>query len=320
MATTKKPWHAYKIGSPSTRANWVEPTCRPCTEVSHVSHVETALRIVGAKQIKQGLVFDESMLNTERILVTWLSPNSWVNGFRYGNVRFTYNFADLIKDKHFYWVEDMTAYNPTACRILITSTDRSASLPTYDPNRGDGPWWFDSSSGTHYINGNYCLEFMVEDDLKVRKATGVDFVKHHSEWCSEHRTSPKDCDELGLSNGKGGARFLMLAAGRGVDLSLLRKSLIEEDGELSYRVKDALGWVAHKFQKLNYSANVKASSDTGKAVARAVLNALAIGQKSEADLLASMFYSEGSLTKALASVIGESLGWDDTDAIRSAMS
>lgn len=320
MATTKKPWHAYKIGLPSARANWVEPTCQPCTEVSHVSHVETALRIVGAKLIRQGLVFDESMLNTERILVTWLSPNSWVNGFRYGNVRFTYDFADLVKDKHFYWVEAMTAYNPTACRILITSADRSAILPTYDPSRGDGPWWFDSSSGKHYVNGNYCLEFMVEDDLKVRKATCVDFVQHHGEYCSEHRTSPKDCNELGLSNGRGGARFLMLAASRGVDLSLLRKSLIEEDAELSYRVTNALGWVAHKFQKLDYAARVRASSDMGKAVARAVLNALAIDQKSEADLLASMFYSESSLIKALAVVIGESIGWEDTDAIRSAMS
>jgi len=56
-------------------------------------------------------------------------------------MRFTYDFADLIEGKNFYWVEAMTGYNPTACRILITSEDRSASLPTYDPNRGDGPWW-----------------------------------------------------------------------------------------------------------------------------------------------------------------------------------
>lgn len=320
MATTNKPWLKYKVGSPSTRKNWTEPSCQPCTEVSHVSHVEAALKIVGEKKIRQGLVFDESMLNTERVLVTWVSPNSWVNGFRYGNVRFTYEFADLIEGKNFYWVEAMTAYSPTACRILITSADRSASLPIYDPSRGDGPWWFDSSSDSHYINGNYCLEFMVEDDLKVRKATRVDFVQHHGEWCSVHRTSPKDCNEIGLSNGKGGARFLMLAASRGVNLSPLRESLIEEDGELSHQVQNALGWVAHKFQKLNYSAKVTASSDTGKAVARAVLNALAIGQKDEADLLASMFRSEDLLIKALATVIGESLGWDDTSAVRKAMS
>ena len=319
MATIRKPWIKYKVGSPSTRRNWTEPNCQPCTTVSHVSHVETALRIVGAKTIKQGLVFDESMLNTERILVTWLSPNSWAHGFRYGNVRFTYDFAELVKDKNFYWVEDMTAYSPTACRILITATDRSATLPTYDPNRCDGPWWFDSSTETHYVNGNYCLEFMVEDDLKVREATTVDFVDHHRDFCSEHRTSPKDCDELGLSHGKGGARFLMLAAGRGVDLSILSKSLIENDGDLSPAVKHALGWVAHKFPNLDYSAKVRASSDTGKAVARAVLNALAIDQKSEADLLAAMFRSEDSLIKALAIVICESLAWDDTDAIESAM-
>ena len=320
MATTNKPWFKYKVGSPSIKKNWTEQSCQPCTEVSHVSHVDAALKIVGEKKIRQGLVFDESILNTERVLVTWASPNFWANGFRYGNVRFTYDFADLIEDKNFYWVEAMTAYNPAACRILITSTDRSANLPTYDPNRGDGPWWFDSSSGTHYINGNICLEFMIEDDLKISKATRVDFVQHHGEFCSMHRTSPKDCDQLGLSNGKGGARFLMMAAGRGVDLSPLRMSLIEENGELSHQVQNALGWVAHKFQKLDYSAKVTASSDTGKAVARAVLNSLAIGQKSEAELLASMFRSEAMLIKAIATIIGDSLGWNDTSAIRSAMS
>lgn len=114
MATTNKPWSKYKVGRPSTTKSWTD-SCRPCKEVSHVSHVEAALKIVGEKKIRQGLVFDESMLNTERILVTWVSPNSWVNGFRYGNVRFTYDFVDLIKGKKFYWVEAMTAYSPTAC-------------------------------------------------------------------------------------------------------------------------------------------------------------------------------------------------------------
>jgi hypothetical protein len=161
---------------------------------------------------------------------------------------------------------------------------------------------------------------MVEDNLKIRKATSVNFVAHHGQYCSEHRTSPNDCNELGLSNGKGGARFLMLAAGRGVDLSPLMNSLIEEDGKLSYQVEDALGWIAHKFRKIDYSSRIRADSDMGKAIARAILNALVIGQKSEAGLLASLFSSEKKLIEALASVIGESLGWDDEQAIINAMS
>lgn len=313
------PWRKYRVGRPPSRPNWTEPDCQRCSEVSHVSHAEAALRIVGDGKIRKGLVFDESILNTERILVTWLSPNHWSAGFRYGNVRFSFDFARAVENKNFYWVEAISAYTPTACRILITSKDRSSSLPAYDPASRDGPWWYDSTTDTHYVNGTYCLEFMLEDDLPLRKASRVDFVQHHAKYCSVHRTHPQSCSELGLLDGKGGARFLMLAASRGVDLSALDKALISEEGKLSYKITNALAWVAHHFHEVDYTAQVTASSDTGRAVARAVLNALAIDQRHEAELLASLFRSEDMLIKALATVLDVSLGWGDTAAIRKAM-
>lgn len=79
------------MGKPSTK-NWVENDCQSFSNISHVSHINNALNIIEDGVIKSGLVFDKSLLNTERILVVWLSPNDWggAGGFRYGNVRFNF--------------------------------------------------------------------------------------------------------------------------------------------------------------------------------------------------------------------------------------
>ncbi|MDY0748716.1 hypothetical protein SNE35_29730 [Paucibacter sp. R3-3] len=318
MPPASKPWKPYKVGAPSTNTGW-SVDCQPFDEVSHVSHIESALRIVEDRKIKQGLVFDESILNTERVLVSWLSPNSWAYGYRYGNVRFTFDFASLVKGKKYYWVEVITKYKPPALRILVTTEDHSARLTPYDPEKGDGPWWYDSSNDKHYYNGAYTLEFMFEQDLPIRELKKVDFVQHHSDYCSVHRTSPNSCSEIGMHGSKAGARFLAMAAGRGVSLQRLRDTLVEEDNKLSDRTTDALGWIALKLRKVVFTQQVKSSSDTGHAVARAVLNALAANEIEDAQLLASLFWSYNALVRALAAVVGKSLDWDDTGEIRSAM-
>jgi hypothetical protein len=77
------------------------------------------MSIVESGLIRKGLVFDESKLNKERILVTWFSPNYWGPGYRYGNVRFDVDFESMVSGKHYYWVESI-AYGIAACRILVT--------------------------------------------------------------------------------------------------------------------------------------------------------------------------------------------------------
>jgi len=284
-----------------------------------VGHVDHALRIVADRKIRKGLVFDASKLNSERVLVVWLSPNHWADGFRYGTVAFTFDFADLVRDKKYYWVEAMTDYRPAACRILVTGEDHSGKLKVYDPTKRDGPWWYDRANDTHYYNGKFCLEFMVEADLSIDHASKVDFVTHHPNMCSVRRTSPRSCPEHGLREGKGGALFLATAAARNVDLSPLSKTLIEEEGKLSFTVKNALGWLILRFGSLAFTGEVRAGSDTGKAIARALLNAIAIGERSEAELMAALFRSEHSLMRAVTSVIAETLDWDDTDAVLKAL-
>jgi hypothetical protein len=318
MASSRKPWQRYKVGNPSTRSNFTNPDCVPFNDVTHVSHVDEALRIIAAGKLRKGLVFDESVLNTERVLVNWLSPNHWVDGFRYGNVAFTFEFAELVRNKNYYWVEAIEVYRPHACRILITSNDRSAQLQPYDPSGRDGPWWHDRSTNTHYYNGTFCLEFMLESDLAIKRVKTVDFVAHHQQWCSVHRTAPKSCTQLGLSSGQGGATFLMTAAARAADLSALAAPIFEEGGQLSSRAKHALRHIVpRRFGRLTFLCKVKAKSDTGKAVARAVLNAIAADQLSEADSLAALFRSEDKLMVAIADVLAESLGWEEpTDILK----
>jgi hypothetical protein len=68
----------------------------PFSKVSHVAHFSSALDILGDKTIRAGLVYDESKLNKDRILVGWLSPNHWGDGFRYGTVLFSWLFRHVI--------------------------------------------------------------------------------------------------------------------------------------------------------------------------------------------------------------------------------
>ena len=197
MATN--PWTRFSVGSPSIKNNWTEVDCQPLVTVSHVAHVPVAVRIAEDARLRADLVFDESKLNIERIRVVWLSPNDWkgAGGFRYGNVRFSFDWAALVAGKRAFWVESI-AYGVAACRILIAETDFSPKLEPYDPKGGDGPWWLDGN-GQHHWNGKYCLEIMVEGDVLLSGARKVDFVDHHEKRCN---IDYKTCRYCGWSNEK----------------------------------------------------------------------------------------------------------------------
>lgn len=150
-----KEWNKFKIGTPSIDRRSFNKDCMPFDFVNHVSHVESSKEILKRQSLVAGLVFDESKLNSERILVNWLSPNHWYNGFRYGNICFKIPFNKSVLDYNFYWVESI-AYGVEACRILITKNDYDF-LEKYDPNIPNGPWWYDKEKDKHYYNSNFCL-------------------------------------------------------------------------------------------------------------------------------------------------------------------
>lgn len=197
MHPDREPWEDYTVGAISTRAGWTNNNCYPFETISHVTHIENAISILRGGKILPQLVYDHSILNQDRILVNWLSPNFWTPGFRYGNIRFEFEFQHLVEGKRFYWIESINEYNPAALRILITNQDRSSDprLRPYNPAIRNGPWWQDLETGTHYRNGDYTLEFMLEDELFVNSAKKISVVDHHPVFCC---IDAANCSDKGI--------------------------------------------------------------------------------------------------------------------------
>ncbi|MGD1090023.1 MAG: hypothetical protein ABR955_15065, partial [Verrucomicrobiota bacterium] len=92
----EKPWSRFRVGTPSKKANWVSADCQQLTNIYHVAHIPVALEILRSRFLTPRLVYDKSKLNQRRITVTWLSPNWWNDGSRYGNVQFAFDWKQLI--------------------------------------------------------------------------------------------------------------------------------------------------------------------------------------------------------------------------------
>jgi hypothetical protein len=282
--------------------------------------VEPALNIASGQGIRPGLVFDKSLLNTSRILVGWLSPNYWTFGFRYGNIKFDYDFKALIQNKKFYWVEAITQYKPPACRILITDIDRSNQLTPYDPTIRDGPWWHDISSDTHYYNGMYCLEFMIEDQVPIDDLEGISFVKHHGNFCSIMRDHPYDCPQIGAGADSGGARFLITAAARSLNIGGVTHLFLRPDGRFKAELLDAIERIPRELTfKCHFGGKIHCSDHPAPAVARGALNALISSELKEAAALGDMFDTMKSFHTSIAHLVHEALACGDVEEIKNAL-
>ena len=302
-------WTKFKVGTPALKG--FNADCQTFETISHTSHVEAALSILDRGEIRPYLVFDESKLNDQRVLVSWLSPNHWSVGFRYGNIRFDFNFRSLIKDKHFYWVESV-AYKIPACRILVTDKDHHGALEPYDPTIKQGPWWHDAVSDRHYYNGTHCLEFMFECSISLKDIRTVDFVDHHSMFCSIHRTNPGRCTELGFRAARGGAVFIGRAAGSGLSLTQLSSNLIRESGRPNSMLEFAFDELCSRVSRnVNFDGDLQAESKEGAAVAQAICSAFSFQQIDTATRLASLFCTKDDCYSALAIVVGETVGLED---------
>lgn len=175
----KRPeWISYRVGKPSSDPNRTNTDCCPLDSVYHICHVSDAYRIFEDMRIRASLVGDESRLKKTRSCVTWLSPDTWVNGSFYGNIRFDFHWRELVAGKSFYWVEAMN-YSPTAYRILITADKPSLDLERYHPEDGDGPLYRDPNNGRWYCNRDLTGEFMLDEDLWLQECQTIAFENHH---------------------------------------------------------------------------------------------------------------------------------------------
>ncbi len=298
----KKEWVKFSVGSPSTRHNWTNRDCVPFSSLDHVTHIKTSLPILIDRRIKSGLVFDESILNQQRILVSWLSPNVW-GGYRYGNVRLRFKFNNIIENKKFYWIESI-AYGVPACRILITAKKHEGLSP-YNPMKKYGPWWFDVSNEQHYFNGHYCLEFMVEDDLLVTQNVELDFVSHHERWCSINRNNPSKCSDLGLAEWHSAGLFLATVLADSINFPVQLFKNDKNDGiprTLKY-CWSGLCFNLTEVDNVEFNGEISHKDEVAIPLSRAMCNAFAYSSIEEERAIISMFKSKKDLTKSLAKLI-----------------
>jgi len=290
-----KVWQKYSVGTPSTRPNWTEPDCQSFDAVSHVTHISSALAIIRQKTIRPQLVYDESILNKRRILVTWTSPNYWNRGFRYGNVSFDFNWKKLVDDKRFYWVEVMD-YNPVACRILITDNnyDADPELEAYDPTNGDGPWWWNTEEDVHYRNGNICLEIMLECEFSTESWEKLTFVKHHDSYCCIDAVT---CSDKGQDHFDAGARFIAAVISEDIDISGIK--VIDSD------VRDAWSTLAMSLTANGYTGGVTSGDEASYPLAKSVAFAHHQKRKHEQNILSRLFRSPADLETALHRLVAE---------------
>jgi len=303
---SQKRWTDYAVGQEAARKGWVDVDCQPLTIVSHVTRVLSALDVLRVGSIKPQLIYDESRLNTKRILVVWLSPNDWTNagGFRYGNVSFDLDWPKLIQDKRCYWVGVME-YKPKACRILLTEKDRDTQLVPYRPQRCDGPWWHHRKEQKHYWNGYYCLEFMLEAEIALSDIKELRFVKHHPVRCSMKN---QNCNDMGHDSWKGAARLLAGACDRRVllrwpDLWVTKKGEMKDALRMAW--ESLSSWVCKGIKE--WDGPVKAQSERASALARAGMGALCDLSEKDRKHLFSLFDSEESAIEACAAVIEHDL-------------
>jgi hypothetical protein len=290
-----KPWQPYRVGTPSTRHNWVEPDCCGLASVTHVTHLANALTIIPSKIINPQLVTDESRLNNRRILVNWVSPNHWGNGFRYGNVSFALDWRTLIIGKKFYWVEVMP-YSTPACRILITEKNYNGDpdMIPYDPKTGDGPWWWEEASDKHWRNGDHCLEFMLEFEISIEHCAAISFVNHHENYCCIDRNT---CRDMGMGAQLAAFRLLAGIISQDVNVSEAPLNLDDLRG----------GWwlIAGGMPREGYAGafGVSENDAAAPALARSALHAIWRRSTGEYSALAKIFASKEALESNVKALI-----------------
>jgi hypothetical protein len=298
---SSKPWSKYAVTADNTEL---------LSEVYHVSHIETATRIAKDKKMRAGLVNDESILRTKRVLVNWLSPNDWYHGYRYGNVRFAFDFNKIVKHRRIYWVEVMEDYRPVACRLLVTLHEHEDILP-YDPASDSGPLLYVRKENKYYWNRTICLEIMTENDLSLSRCAGVKFVKHHGEMCC---FEAKTCKELGMTARKAAVQFCSYMMANDLDIKpelfTLRINGVKPRTK-SGEFEQAIERIINIARKALYSGKTVLDPLLGEILIKATLNYLANGNAVHFKEAIGIFTGFDEFSALFLKMIGERLALTD---------
>lgn len=304
-------WKQFAVGEPSAFDNRINVDCCPFETVSHVCHIHDAFRIFEDDEVRPSLVADESKLRSTRTSVTWLSPNTWVNGSRYGNISFNYNWSELIRGKNFYWVEAITHYRPAAFRILITDDSPAMVLKQYAPRKFEGPLAYDKARAIWYRNGKYTGEFMFDGALPLSACVSVTFERHHDRYCNQKPA----CSRLGEEGYKSGAMLLARLIGQHVispQKPHLTQLFLENKRKSKHLLPDAIRAWGHIIKSLRVSKD-EAGTVTHKHpaalyLASAILDRWGSERTKGARTLSNLFRSSDELRHTLSERAARAFG------------
>lgn len=296
-------WERYSVGEASSREGRTNADCYPLDTIYHVSHVSDAYRIFEDERIRATLVADESKLRKTRSSVTWLSPNTWANGSFYGNIRFEFDWRELIEDKKFYWVEAMP-YSPAAYRILVTEDKPKLELERYRPESDNGPLYHDSTKDAWYCNMKLTGEFMLDGDLPLRKCKTVSFENHHDAICKRDGTA---CSQRGLARYQAGAALLSRLIGQNVlnQKESLRRLFLDK-GSLHSEAENAWGNIVRSFSRIETNGRLSHNDEAASPLVTAMLDRYATKRRIKE--LGYLFRTREELESALRHRVGRAFG------------
>jgi hypothetical protein len=298
-----KPWTEFAFPLPPAVAGFGERV--RLERIYHVTHTSSALRILDDRAVGKRLISDESVLNKTRAAVVWLSPDYWNDGFRYGNVRFAYDFVDIILKRKIYWVE-VIRYGTPACRFLVSERDVS-HLPVvpYDPANDDGP--LRVVDGEWWRHGRVTTEIMLDDDLQLADCRSVDFVKHHPRQCA---LPGGGCRDKGTSGNDAAARVVAYILARDIDCVDHALKVAEPKERLSDATEQGLSWIMLRLGAISSKLEgpLKSEESTNAAL-RAALLQVAVGDTAGAKRTAHLIGSDDLVRKRLAQIILDRFGF-----------
>ncbi|MCX5890929.1 MAG: hypothetical protein NTY36_16000 [Deltaproteobacteria bacterium] len=215
----------------------------------------------------------------------------------------------MIKDKYFYWVEDLIDVRPPAYRILITNTyyDQSDILLPYDFEKPDGPIYYDGT--VWYRNGNYNGELMIDSDLSLNICKELRFVGHRAGICAKNGGG---CQDIDLSEYHAGPLFLAILIGRQIKMGrrTTAKLFLNKDRgnlELTIHIKAAINYLLSNIMGF-MKEEEKVSGDIAASLLRAALSAYGEGNMEDVENILYLIGSKELLLRSSNNLLSEYFG------------
>lgn len=290
-----EPWGKYRIEPSKTPIDErIDVSLMP--DLYHVAHFRDAQRIIEDRRLTASLVRDESVLNRSRICVLWASPNTWVDGSFYGNVRFVLPAHDFLREQRLYWIEAIEKYRPTALRILVTDLDLDKRFPRLDPTVLGQPI-HRAEDGQWYRLDKYNYEIMLARDVGIDECTSIGVVKHHPTLCSDSLT----CADKGTLTNPAARRWGAMVLGLG------DKNIASIAALAGGSIHEGLVSLSRRFRKLVKSGVVK---DKGAiaAIIKAAADADARGRKDMAAALLGTIHADENFDDHFDDVVRDLFG------------